>query len=272
MISDDRLQEMADALARIDGVRAVALGGSRARGTHHAGSDVDLGVYYDADSLDLTALERCASDLHGSPVEVAGPGQWGQWSNGGAWLTVDDTAVDWILRDLDRVVEQCARALRGEFAFEPQAGHPLGFLDVGYAAEVALGVPLVDPTRIFANLQADLHPYPEALREAMVENLWQADFLVANARKGIRKGDVAYVALCCSTAVLLCAHAWHAADGSWVTHARGAVPDLERCSPAAVEFGRQAQETLSAMGVEPADLAESVDSVEHLVTLTKQWV
>nr|WP_269779095.1 nucleotidyltransferase domain-containing protein [Propioniciclava soli] len=37
---------MVDALVGVPGFEAVVLGGSRARGTHHGGSDVDLGLYY----------------------------------------------------------------------------------------------------------------------------------------------------------------------------------------------------------------------------------
>jgi hypothetical protein len=41
--------------------------------------------------------------LAGPDVDVAGPGDWGPWVNGGAWLRVEGVAVDWILRGLDRV-------------------------------------------------------------------------------------------------------------------------------------------------------------------------
>ncbi|MBO7941256.1 nucleotidyltransferase domain-containing protein, partial [Streptomyces sp. S9] len=42
----DFLADTADALAALPTVRAVALGGSRAQGTHRADSDRDLAVYY----------------------------------------------------------------------------------------------------------------------------------------------------------------------------------------------------------------------------------
>jgi predicted nucleotidyltransferase len=104
-------------------VRAVALGGSRARGTHRPDSDIDLGLYVDAD-VDRAGIARLASGWTGAPVEVAERGGWGPWVDGGAWLTVDGVPVDLIFRDIDRVSEQCARATRGEFAFHTQPGHP----------------------------------------------------------------------------------------------------------------------------------------------------
>jgi predicted nucleotidyltransferase len=44
------LQEIVEKVKQAEGVRAVVLGGSRARGTSTASSDVDLGIYYHPDS------------------------------------------------------------------------------------------------------------------------------------------------------------------------------------------------------------------------------
>ena len=85
-------------------------------------------MYVDLD-VDLAGLQALADRTSPVACDVAGFGGWGPWVEGGAWLTVDDTAVDWILRDVDRVAAQVARAGRGEFAFHPQLGHPVGFLD-----------------------------------------------------------------------------------------------------------------------------------------------
>ena len=42
----DEITRIAHRLQEADGVVAVALGGSGARGTHRPDSDVDLGLYY----------------------------------------------------------------------------------------------------------------------------------------------------------------------------------------------------------------------------------
>lgn len=98
--------------------------------------------------------------------------------NGGAWLTVDGTAVDWILRDLPRVREQWDRAGRSEFGFHPQAGHPLGFLGVSYVGELATARILADPSGPLVSLLALMGSYPAALATVVVEALLEADFLV----------------------------------------------------------------------------------------------
>lgn len=269
MIGDARLQQMAVDLVSVPGVRAVALGGSRARGTHRPDSDVDLGVYY-AGTLDLRSLRRLARswDQTGS-ADVAAPGAWGPWVNGGAWLRVDDTPVDWILRDLEQVREQSERALAGLFAFHAQPGHPLGFLDVSYAGEVATCRPLADPEHVLSGIRARLTPYPPALREALLDNLWQAEFVVSNATKGIAKRDLAFISLSCSTALLLCAHAWHASAGVWVTNEKGLIPDLAGTGVDTGGFAAAARAALVTLDDSPEAMACAIGQVRDLVEQTR---
>lgn len=254
MLDDASFDHMAAALADVDGVRAVVLGGSRARGTHTATSDFDLGVYYDA-GLDTGALAELAAETSNGPVELAGPGAWGPWVDGGAWVTVRGDRVDWILRRTGRVQEQCGRALRGEYAFHAQPGHPLGFLDVSYAGEVALCRPLADPDGFVAGLKATLDPYPDPLRRAFADGLWHADFLLDGAEKAVPRSDAAFVALCCAAAAMVCAHAWHAAAGVWVLNEKDLVPAVGRLPLDAGPFVDLVNGALSSLG--PADDALS---------------
>ncbi|WP_329041721.1 nucleotidyltransferase domain-containing protein [Streptomyces sp. NBC_00178] len=213
---------MAPRLVRVPGVRAVVLGGSRARGTHRPDSDWDLGVYYRG-ALDLAALTALASEVQGAPVQVAGPGGWGPWVNGGAWLTVDGVAVDWILRDLDRVESVRSDCREGRFEVGTQPGHPLGFWSPCYVGEVALGRVLQDPQGELTALQDAVRAYPEPLRRALVEAAWEADFLVASARKSAPSGDTLHVALCLSRAFGVLAQALHAHHRAWCLNEKGAL-------------------------------------------------
>src|ERR1700754_3622024 len=97
-------------LATLPRVQAVALGGSRATGTHGSDSDWDFAVYYRG-SFEPAHLR----DL-GWPGEGSEIGDWGGGVfNGGAWLTVDGRRVDVHYRDLDDVDHHLAEAREGRF-------------------------------------------------------------------------------------------------------------------------------------------------------------
>jgi predicted nucleotidyltransferase len=71
-----------DRLRSIEGIVAIALGGSRARGTHTPKSDVDLGLYYQPENpLNLLALNHLASELDGKHrTKLITP--IGEWESG----------------------------------------------------------------------------------------------------------------------------------------------------------------------------------------------
>ena len=73
----------------IEGITAISLGDSRARGNHTNKSDVDLEIYYNSENLpDLKQLNRLASELDnkGRVNLITAIGEWGKWINGGGWL------------------------------------------------------------------------------------------------------------------------------------------------------------------------------------------
>jgi predicted nucleotidyltransferase len=96
------VRRVVDRLQSVRGVAAIALGGSRARGTHTQKSDVDLGIYYQPENpIDLMALNRLASELDDDrgPNLVTPIGGWGKWINGGGWLRIEGVPVDFLYRD-----------------------------------------------------------------------------------------------------------------------------------------------------------------------------
>ncbi|MFJ5643391.1 nucleotidyltransferase domain-containing protein [Streptomyces sp. NPDC093223] len=261
----DRLEEIAARLAEVDGVVAVCLGGSRARGTHRPDSDHDLGLYYRR-PLDTAALRLLAAELSGGPVEVTEPGGWGPWVDGGAWLTVDGRPVDWIYRDLDRVHRIWEECRAGRFEIGAQPGHPLGVYSHAYAGEVALGRILADPAGELRALQERTRVYPGPLREALVDNArWEVPFILAGARKGAARGDAFYVAGCLFRAVGLLAHALHAHAGRWVLNEKGAVRDAGELAGAPADFAARAHALFASLGTTPRTLGAALDDAGWLV-------
>ncbi|MFD5036511.1 nucleotidyltransferase domain-containing protein [Streptomyces sp. NPDC058377] len=248
---------MASRLTRLPGIEAVALGGSRARGTHRPDSDWDLGVYYRG-APDLDALTALASDVQGAPAEVAGPGGWGPWVNGGAWLTVDGVAVDWILRDLDRVESVWSDCREGRYEVGIQPGHPLGFWSPCYVGEVALGQVLEDPRGDLASLQEAVRAYPEPLRRALTGAVWEADFSVASARKSAPSGDTLHVSLCLARAFGVLAQALHAHHRVWCLNEKGALASAAALPGTPADFAARVSEALRGLDAAAVETAAGV--------------
>jgi hypothetical protein len=263
VISDRTLSALAERLTEVPGVIGVVLGGSRAAGTHTSESDVDIGLYYRR-SLDVDALGRLAREVAGKGATVSAIGGWGPWVDGGGWLTVDETPVDWIYRDVDRVRTCWQRAQEGRFEFHFQVGHPFGVPDFAYPGELALAVTLADPTGELTPLQAETRRYPEALAHALVDRLWEADFVIMGARKALPRSDTAYAAGCLFRAVLLCAHALHAHAGRWLVNEKGAVRAAGNLPNAPADFESRAHGLMANLGVAASDLNKAIDRAAAL--------
>jgi hypothetical protein len=268
MAVDAWLGDLALRLGGVDGVVGVMLGGSRARGEHSAGSDHDLGLYY-RPPLDTGALLALARAVSGPAVEVTEPGEWGPWVDGGAWLRVDGAAVDWVYRDVDRVQAAWDDAQQGRFRFNTQIGHPLGVPDFAYAGEVALGIVLHDPSGRLTRLKEVTRTYPAALADALVERLWEADFLLAGVRKSVHRDDCAWAAGCLFRVVLLCAHALHGRAGRWLVNEKGAVTSAGRLPISPPRFSHRAEHILGHVGTTTAELANTLDQADQLLSDTR---
>jgi predicted nucleotidyltransferase len=221
------IDEIVARLRRIDGVNAIVLGGSRARGTHTAHSDVDLGLYYQpAHPLDLAALNQLAAELDDShrPGLVTPIGGWGPWINGGGWLTVQSQRVDFLYRDLAKVaaVVDASHAGQVEVAYQP--GHPHAFISTIYMAELALCQPLWAADGSLAALRQRTRPYPAALKRTLLDRFtFEMDFSLQIAGKSVERADVAYAAGCCFRAVASLLQVLFAINEQYWMNEKGAV-------------------------------------------------
>ncbi|MFK4271850.1 nucleotidyltransferase domain-containing protein [Streptomyces milbemycinicus] len=260
------IEDMAARLVQeVPGVVGVMLGGSRARGEHAPDSDWDLGVYYRG-PLDVERLRGLAAEVVGGPVEVAGPGGWGPWVNGGAWLDVDGQAVDWILRDVDRVRTVWEDCRAGRYEVGTQIGHPLGFWSPCYVGEVALGRVLADPGGELGELRREVARCPEPLRDALTAGpVWEAGFLVANAAKSARRGDVLHVSLCLARVVGLLVQALFAHHRRWCLNEKGALAAVAGMPDTPAGFVGRAGSLLGELGGGAGELTARVAGAGALV-------
>ncbi|WP_405873975.1 nucleotidyltransferase domain-containing protein [Streptomyces sp. NBC_00005] len=239
------LDDIADRLAALPTVQAVALGGSRAQGTHRPDSDWDLAVYYRGplDPADLRAL--------GWEGEVSEVGGWGGGVfNGGAWLTIDGRRVDVHYRDLDVIEHELAEAEEGRFRVEPLMFHLAGIPSYLVVAELAINQVLRGELPRPAS-------YPEELRVSAVER-WRgtAHATLAYAKANhAPAGRLTEVAGCVATAAMQTGHAVLAARGEWVTNEKRL---LERAGLRGIDA------VLGQLGPDPEALARAIADAEAL--------
>jgi predicted nucleotidyltransferase len=263
------LEEIVETLKQVSGVKALALGGSRARGTHTLKSDYDLGIYYDpSQPLDLDRLSEAAShldDTHRNNVMTA-PGGWGPWINGGGWLTIQFKPVDLLYRDLSLVSQTIDDCCKGNIQIYYQPGHPFGFVNAIYMGEIAVCRPLWDPEGVISRLKERTHPYPKALVKAIEDKFfWEADFSLKTGRKVVERFDVPYLSACFfrTTACLL--QVLFALNQTYWLNEKGAlaIADLFPISPH--RFKDRIEFVYRALAVSPMQADEAFGLMEGLV-------
>lgn len=239
---DPLLEFVTPRLANVPGVVAVVLGGSRARGTAHAGSDYDLGLYFRGDRpLDTDRLLEAAKAFVDEPdkASVTPVGGWGPWIVGGGWLLVRGLKVDLLYRSAEDVAQVIGDCRDGRVTMHYQPGHPHGFCSAIWMGETALCRPLHDPQGVIAAMKAMTAPYPEPLRVALVSRfLWEVAFSIENGEIAVARGDEthiagsAYRALCCIGQVLF------ALNGRYLINEKGAL-DEAASFPLAIDGMRE---------------------------------
>lgn len=183
-------------MADVSGIQAIVLGGSRARGTHSPESDIDIGIYYDKETLDLVSLNKAAKlvdDEHRDNLVVP-PGEWGQWVNGGGWLVIGGYHVDFILRDAERVKNVISECQEGVISAHYQTGHPHAYMNVMYMGELAICKMLWDKQGNISALKRVAVKYSPKLKRAIIGFFgFEAGFSLMFAESNAEKNDVYYV-------------------------------------------------------------------------------
>jgi len=227
------------------------LGGSRADGTHRPDSDWDLGLYYRATEARFDPATVAAL---GHPGYVSRLGEWGPIVHGGAWLTVADTPVDVLFRDLDLVEAWLADANAGRFAVLTQNGYVVGaptYLPVG---ELATSVPV-------AGAALPRPAFPDALATA-APGRWEgrASVSLMYAVTHARASDAPCCAGMLVDATLCAAHARLCARREWARNEKRLVsragldagqPLLARAGATSPELGATVAAVSKVLGIEP---------------------
>ena len=266
---EEILSQVVERVSKIEGVVAIVLGGSRARGTADEHSDIDLGLYYDGSRpFSTVALGAAAQDLddrHATGL-VTGFGEWGPGVNGGGWLEIRGYHVDFLYREVGAVRDAIDECLAGRPRSLYQLGHPLGFHIQIYAGEVHVCRPLFDPSAIIAGLKAKVGNYPEAFRRAVIDkHLFDAEFEISIASKPAVRGDVMYVAGCLFRAAGFMTLVLYALNRRFFLNEKGAFAESRGFAIQPANFHDSVARILGNIGHTPAELSTSVEGYHSLV-------
>jgi predicted nucleotidyltransferase len=196
-MTDENVQQLLSiavaALLKVQGVKAIVLGGSHATGKARPDSDLDIGIYYcESSPLDIDQVRQAADAL--SPIQtplVTPLYGWGQWVNGGAWIHTAAGRVDFLYRNIEQVQRAIADAHQGIMHHDYGQQPPFGFWSVMYLAETSVCMPLSDPDGILAPLKRSVAKYPPLLKQGIVSGYLAAcEFNLVTATTPAKSADV----------------------------------------------------------------------------------
>ncbi len=264
----DLIASVVERLGAIHGMKAVVLGGSHARGRAKPESDIDLGLFYsEVAPFSIQQVRELAEAVNDAPNPVVTDFYgWGQWVNGGAWLTVGGQRVDFIYRSLEHVERVIADAEAGRYELDYAQQPPFGFFSVTYLGEIDVCVPLFDSEAWLAGLKQRVAEYPEALRRAVVQDhLWQAEFnLAAFARKFAARADAYGTTACLTRAVNQLVLALFALNRRYPLNDKTALEEIAEFECAPADFSLRVQRALAHAGDSTDELAAAIDGVARL--------
>jgi hypothetical protein len=261
------LQRIVGVLAADPATRAVALGGSFARGTATQESDIDVVLYYGADAPpDPARLAAAVGTLQpDSAPQFTAPGAWGPWVDGGAWLAFGGQRVDVLYRSLDRVQQVLTDCGQGRWELHWAQQPPYGFFSPAFVEELSIGKPLHDPHKALGHLMAKARVYPDALRREIVQAmLWNAEFtLWTFAPKHVEDGEVFGFAGCATRAVYAINQALFALALQWPVPDRLAMRTLATMAMTPPNYNARVTYALAALGGNETAMSGTLEALRE---------
>lgn len=261
------LNQLVEKLKPVAGLRAIALGGSYARGDQRPDSDLDLGLYYTEDQPLATAQVRSlAASLNDTPDPVVTDlGSWGPWVNGGAWLTIGGQRVDFLYRNLTFVHATIDDCQAGRICSDYWQQPAYGFHSFMYCAETAINQPLYDPEYLVAQLKLRVTSYPPRLKQAILDSfLWSARFTLDNIRKPAARGEIYLTAGGLARAIHCLVQVLYALNERYYLSEKQLARELVSFIHQPPDFLASVNRILGSPGTTSAELMDSLERTEAL--------
>lgn len=262
------MKEISEELESVSGVVGVVLGGSRARGTNHPTSDIDIGIYYESEGFAIDEVSKIATTFDDEHREhlVTSLGDWGPWINGGGWLIVGGYHVDLIFRDINSVSEVIDDCLLGNVSAHYHTGHPHAYLNVMYMGEIAICNILADPTNQIADLKAKTNPYPKPLKDAIIGYfMFEANFSLMFAKDNIEKDDVSYVVGHCFRTISCLNQVLFALNEEYCINEKKAVRMIENFNKKPNDYKNKIDKVMSQLSANQDKTGQGVGILQKLI-------
>lgn len=263
-------------LENVPGVVGVVLGGSRARGTNHPDSDIDIGIYYDeSEGFKVSEISKIAAKIDDEHREniITSLGEWGPWVNGGGWLIVQGYHVDFIFRDIKRVSQVIDDCLKGKVYSNYQTGHPYAYVNVMYMGEIAACKVLVDSKNNISELKAKTIPYPRKLKNAITGcYMFEALFSLIFAKANIDKDDISYVCGHCFRSISCLNQVLFALNEEYCINEKKAVRMINGFKIKPQDYKIKIDEIITLISSNKDNTIKAVDKLQGLVNETKSLI
>lgn len=273
MIIENILNDITNELKNIPGIVGIVLGGSRARGTNHQDSDIDIGIYYDeSEGFNVSGINKIATKLDDEHRKnlVSSLGEWGPWVNAGGWLIIQGYHVDFIFRDITRVSQVIDDCLNGKISSNYQTGHPHAYLNAMYMGEVAICKVLFNPENKISDLKAKTMPYPENLKNAIIAwYMFEASFSSMIAKSNIDKDDISYVCGHCFRSISSINQVLFALNNEYCINEKKAVKMIDTFKIKPQDYKLRIDEVITLISSNESNTRRGIEILEELVNETK---
>lgn len=222
---------------------------------------IDLGLLY-SEPFSIADIRELAYAVNDTPDPVVSDFYGcGPWVNGGSWLTVDGQRVDLLYRNVDQVERVISDAEAGKYEVHYLQQPPFRFFSGTYLGEVAVCIPLHDPTDRLTTLKQRVQEYPEALRRSVVRDyLFMAEFTLSTfAPKYAARSDTFGTAACLTRGVNELTMALFALNRKYLLNDKTTLAEVAEFALAPRDFGPRVQTALERL----TDLNAAVDAIRN---------
>ncbi|MDR0270097.1 hypothetical protein [Paenibacillus sp.] len=184
-------------------------------------------------------------------------------------MKVNDTPVDFLFLDQNKVSQVIEQCVKGDITIDYQPGHPHGFVNSIYLAEIALCKVLWDPSGVVGKLKSKAIPFSPVFQTAIIQKFyWEANFSLENGYKGIYKKDVSYITGCCFRSVSCLNQVLFAINETYLMNEKGATSIADSFSMVPSKYSHRIYEIFTLITEDQDCLKKALNMMRDLIRET----